>query len=211
MKPLVVSIVLFTSIAHFNLALGSGPLKHLIDKDNSRIPPHCIIEHLDTVTNEIKISIVPMIVPGPPGGRFNFDICIYNADSLLIAGNIFVSPFEIHTYLEEYYNYGDTVSKGFPVFPDEIDAFGQDIPKIVFSIGINRFATLDQWRTFFSLLDKIFAMYDRKRANLAQRFFETDFNVLAPEQKQIVLKYRPLDICIFFDDCIYYNIYHIDN
>jgi hypothetical protein len=211
MKSFVVSIVLFTSIAHFNLALGSDPLKHLIDKDNLRIPPHCIIEHLDTVTNEVNISVVPMIVPQPPGGRFNFDICIYNTDSLLIAGDIFVKPFEIQTYLEDYYNYGDTVSEGFPVFPDEIDAFGQDIPKIVFSIGINRVATLDQWKTLFILLDEIFELYDRKREILAQRFFETDFNVLTPEQKQIVLKHRPLDICIFFDDCIYCNLYHIDN
>jgi hypothetical protein len=211
MKVLVFFLFVFTSIVCFSSVLGARNLEYITQKDNSWVPPHYIYDYFDTVSNEVNIIVFPLTEPGPPGGRFHFDICVFNADSLLMNGNVFISPIEIYTYLEDYYNYADTVSEGFPIHQFKTDAFGQNIPGIIFSVGINRFPTLCQWRTFFNLLDNIFELYDKKREILAQRFFETGFNVLTPEQKQIVIKHRPLDIRIFFGDCIYYNLNPVDN
>lgn len=163
-----------------------------------------ISESIDPINNEVNLYFDGFVAmgPPPPPSSYKLGICIVMPDSLIISHRSQYNKKGLFEILEAYYDFANDPSNNFPRDELKINGLGKMlVPRIKFDIYINagKKTTWELWRTYYTVLDNIYLLYDKKRNVIANDFYNSDFGLLSHVKKESIIKYRPMDITIIFN------------
>ena len=163
-----------------------------------------ISESIDTINNEVNLYFDGFVAmgPPPPPSSYQLEICIVCPDSLIISHRSQYNKKDLFEILEAYYDFANDPSNNFPSDELKINGLGKMlVPWIKFDIYINagKITTWELWRTYYTVLDNIFMLYEKKRNIIANDFYNSDFELLSHLEKESIIKYRPLNVSVIFN------------